>query len=362
MQSKEPDTNSTRRIRAGIFGASGYTGQELLRLLVQHPQVEVAALSTRSYAGKSIAEIFPSFAGVSNLVCQNHDIKDLSQDLDLIFLALPHGEAAALVTETVLQNSCVIDLGADFRLKDPEQYHLWYHLEHANPSLIERAVYGLAELRKKEIGSARLLANPGCYATCSILALSPLLKSQLVEPDSIIIDAKSGVSGAGRGLSMGTHFSEVNENFKAYAVTSHRHTPEIEQLLSQEAKESVVLSFTPHLVPMQRGILVTAYAKLKAGATANAIERAYEEAYSNCPFIRLYEQNIEILPETRWVKGSNFCDIAFRVDKRSGRVIVIAALDNLIKGAAGQAVQNMNLIFGFDESAGLQGARQALFP
>lgn len=344
------------KIKVAVLGATGYTGLELVRLLSRHPHAELHTLTSRSYAGKNISEVFPSLRSVVSNICVDADVEELAKEVDLIFIALPHGEAAARVNAQVLSNAKVIDLGADFRLLDASQYKEWYHLEHASPHLLPQAVYGLPELNRKSIPPARLVANPGCYATCSILALTPLLKSSLVVPSSLIIDAKSGVSGAGRSLSLGSHFNECNENLKAYGITSHRHTPEIEQELGRQSKRNIKLNFTPHLVPMQRGILVTAYADLLPGVEPRAVRDAFMREYEGCQFIRFIDplSDHAQLPETRWVKGSNFCDISFRVDARTGRVIVVAALDNLVKGAAGQAVQNMNLMYGFDEACALE--------
>ncbi len=356
-----PTANKT--IRAAVIGATGYTGQELLRLLSQHEHIEITAVSSRSSEGKSISDIYPHLRKHVSLICQEQDIEKISENADLVFIAVPHGEAASMVTPAILERSIIIDLGADFRLKDAQEYKEWYKLEHPNPALIEKAVYGLAELNKEAISQARLIANPGCYATCSILALTPLLKHDLIKADSIVIDAKSGVSGAGRGLALTSHFNEVNENIKAYAVGSHRHTPEIEQALKDYgSSECPNLSFTPHLIPMNRGILITAYAELKNNADSEKLKAAYENTYKDCQFIRLFDSDKEDspLPETRFVEGSNFCDIAFRIDRRANRVVVLSALDNLVKGAAGQAIQNMNLIFGFSEQCGLE--HLPLFP
>lgn len=344
-----------RKTKVAIVGGTGYTGQELLRLLSLHPAVELVAVTSRSYAGKEIAHVFPNLRKSVSIHCSEQSMEDLALQSDLIFLALPHGEAASMVTNEILQSAKVIDLGADFRLANPSEYKEWYHLEHANPDLLKEATYGLCELNRKQIQGSRLIANPGCYATCSILALTPLLKANLVDSSTLIIDAKSGVSGAGRGLALGSHFNECNENIKAYALASHRHTPEIEQELQRQSGLELKLSFTPHLVPMQRGILVTAYANLNDGVSVEAIQAAYDSCYTDSQFIRLYPNDDSgVLPETRWVTGSNYCDIALRIDQRTNRIIVIAALDNLVKGAAGQAIQNMNLMCGFKESTGLE--------
>jgi N-acetyl-gamma-glutamyl-phosphate reductase len=373
--------------KVAIVGATGYTGQELVRLLLQHDQVEIKALTSQSYVGSKFSNVYPNASRFTDLLCSEADVEKLSSEVDVIFVALPHGHAAKVITRKVLNNCRVIDLGADFRLKNPEDYKTWYQLEHANPELLGEAVYGLPELNRKEIASARLIANPGCYATCSILTLAPLLKSKLIEENSIIIDAKSGVTGAGRSLALGVHFDEVNESIKAYKVASHRHTPEIEQALQAVAAHPITVTFTPHLIPMNRGILVTAYANLKRGVKANDINAAYRAKYGDEFFIRLYNNDSDIsggvagggtgsrtdsstgsgksneaytLPESRWVKGSNFCDIGLTVDERNNRLIAIGAIDNLVKGAAGQAIQNMNVLFGFDEHTGLK--QMPIFP
>lgn len=364
--------------KVAIVGATGYTGQELVRLLLQHDGVEIQALTSQSYSGKKFSSVYPNAVKFTELLCSEGDIEKLSTQVDLLFIALPHGHAAKAVTAKVLENCRVIDLGADFRLKNSEDYKTWYQLEHANPSLLTDAVYGLTELNRSEIASGRLIANPGCYATCSILTLAPLLESKLIDESSIIVDAKSGVTGAGRSLSLGVHFDEVNESIKAYKVASHRHTPEIEQALQSAASLPISITFTPHLIPMNRGILVTAYAALKSGVSTHNIKSAYATKYGNEYFIRLYNNSKRSdttvseskgagssvdeygLPETRWVKGSNFCDIGVTVDERNRRVIAIGAIDNLVKGAAGQAIQNMNVMFGFDEQLGLK--QMPIFP
>ena len=347
--------------KAAIVGATGYTGQELVRLLLQHDQTEIEALTSRSFKGAKFSTVYPNAAHFSDLVCSEADIEKLSTEVDVMFVALPHGNAANTITEKVLSNCFVIDLGADFRLKNPDDYKTWYQLEHTNPELLKKAVYGLPELHRLKIAGAKLIANPGCYATSSILTLAPALSNKLIDASSIIIDAKSGVTGAGRSVSLGVHFDEVNESFKAYKVASHRHTPEIEQVLSETSETPIKLTFTPHLVPMNRGILVTAYASLKPGVTKSQVKEAYASAYKDEFFVRLCDGNPDYpFPETRWVKGSNFCDIGVTVDERTNRLIAIGAIDNLVKGAAGQAIQNMNLLFGFDEQMGLK--QMPIFP
>ena len=338
-------------IKAGIIGATGYAGLELIRLLYNHPKVELKYLSSHTYHGKKLSEINPGFYGLLDNKLVNMDAEQMAGNCDIIFFALPHGLASKQISENILLKSKVIDLGADFRLKDQLTYEQWYKVSHGSPKYIQEAVYGLCELNREAIKHARIVANPGCYTTCSISSLAPLIDSNIIDSDSIIIDAKSGISGAGRTLSLSTHFTESNETFKAYSVGSHRHTPEIEQELSRIAGRKIVLSFTPHLLPMNRGILTTSYANLKENISIPEISKIYSDYYSNEKFIRICPENI--LPETRYVKNSNFVDIGFTLDNRTRRIIVVAAIDNLIKGAAGQAVQNMNIMFGLNEAEGL---------
>ncbi len=337
-------------IKAGIIGATGYAGSELVRILTSHPQVELVSLTSQSYAGKAYSEVYESYRHIPSYICEEEDMEKLADICDVIFMALPHGVASKKVTEDVLKKCKIIDLGADFRLQDIDTYESWYTTHYAKDILPE-AVYGLCEINRNKISGRRIVANPGCYTTCSILSMYPLVKEGMVDLASIIIDAKSGATGAGRSLSLGNHYCELNESVKAYKVASHRHTPEIEEQLSYAAGEDIVINFTPHLIPMDRGILATCYAKLKADYSYEDIRAAYEKHYGNEHFIRLTKEGT--FPETKWVKGSNFVDIGFAVDKRTGRVIVIGALDNLFKGAAGQAVQNMNILFGLDETEGI---------
>ena len=338
-------------IKAGIIGATGYAGSELVRILMNHKDVKFSYLASHSYAGKSFSDIYPYFKGRVDYVLEEDDLEKAAEKSDVVFLALPHGLASKAVTADVLAKCIVIDLGADFRLHDKEVYEEWYKVEHHGEALLEEAVYGLPELHRSLIRNARLIANPGCYTTCSILTMYPLLKNHLVDPGTIIIDAKSGTSGAGRSEKTANLFCEVNESIKAYGVASHRHTPEIEQELSIAYGKDIRLDFTPHLIPMQRGILATCYAKLAAGVSEAEIREAYHGAYDDEPFVRL----VDYLPETRFVKGSNYADISFRINSRTGSIIAIGAIDNLVKGAAGQAVENMNIVFGLDEMSGLEG-------
>ena len=335
-------------IKAAILGATGYAGAELMRILSSHPDASIVYPASHSYAGKKFSDIYPGMRGICDMVLREDDISAAADAADVIFLSLPAGLASSLVTPEILSKCVVIDLGADFRLHERSVYEEWYHTEHHSPALLKEAVYGLPEIHRSELKGKRLIANPGCYTTCSILTLFPLLKNGLVEKNGIIIDAKSGTSGAGRSEKLSSLFCEVNESIKPYGVATHRHTPEIEQELSLAAGEDIVLQFTPHLVPMNRGILSVCYAHLKAGVTESDAAAAYS-MYSGEPFVRI----IEGLPETRFVKGTNLADISYRIDKRTGNIIAMGAIDNLVKGAAGQAVQNMNAVFGLDETEGL---------
>ena len=336
-------------VKAAILGATGYAGAELVHILSGHPDTELVYLASHSYAGKKFSDIYPGMKGVCDQELREDDIKKAAENADVIFLSLPAGLASGIVTDEILEKSAVIDLGADFRLHDKEIYETWYKTEHHSPSLLEKAVYGLPEIHREAIKGKRLIANPGCYTTCSIMTLYPLVKAGLVKTDGIVIDAKSGTSGAGRGEKLGSLFCEVNESIKAYGVTTHRHTPEIEQELSEAAGKNIVLQFTPHLVPMNRGILSVCYAKLEKDVTEEDVRNAYS-VYEGEPFVRL----LDTLPETRYVKGTNLVDISWRIDKRTGNIIAMGAIDNLVKGAAGQAVQNMNIVFGLEETEGLK--------
>lgn len=338
-------------IKAGVIGATGYAGSELVRLLMGHPEVELHTVTSQRYIGKQFYDVYAGFRDIQNLICVEEDIEKMADECDVVFLALPHGVAAKKVTKQILEKTKVIDFGADFRLKDPKVYEKWYGLEHSGQELLPEAVYGLCEVNREEIKKATLIANPGCYTTCSILSLMPLVAEGMIDKKSIVIDAKSGVSGAGRGLDTGTLFCECNESIKAYKIAAHRHTPEIEEQLSYAGNTEIVLSFTPHLTPMNRGILATCYATLEKQVSYDDVKKAYEKYYGEEYFIRMMPEGV--FPETRWVKGSNFVDIGFQIDERTNRIIVIGAIDNLVKGAAGQAVQNMNLIFGLEEKMGL---------
>jgi len=342
-----------KMVRVGILGATGYAGSELVRLLAQHGGVELTMLSSKSYEGQKMSAIYPALRGVCDLVLQAPDAALAAKQCDLVFTALPHGASKEIIPALYAKGLTVIDLSGDYRYNDPAVYEAWYGQEHSSPELLAQSVYGLPELHREAIKKTKLVGNPGCYTTCSILGLAPLLAHGKVDTKNIIIDAKSGVSGAGRGLALDYHFCECTENMKAYKVATHRHTSEIEQELSLLAGTDIMLSFTPHLVPMKRGIFATMYANLKAPAEKEELMALYHEFYDNEPFVRLYDEG---LPESNHVSGSNFIDIGLCVDKRLGRVIVVSAIDNLVKGAAGQAVQNMNLICGFAETQGLTGA------
>ena len=349
-------------IRAGIIGATGYAGGELVRLLLGHGDVEIKWYGSRSYIEKEYASVYQNLFRIVDDVCKDDNLKELAGQVDVIFTATPQGFLASVLDEEILKKVKVVDLSADYRISDVDVYEKWYQIPHKSPQLIGQAVYGLCELNREKIKKTRLVANPGCYPTCSILSVYPLLKEGLIDPDTIIIDAKSGTSGAGRGAKVQNLFCEVNENIKAYGVASHRHTPEIEEQLSNAAGRPVVLSFTPHLVPMNRGILVTAYASLKETdqglPSEEQLRDVYERYYGKERFIRFLEKGV--CPETRWVEGSNYVDVNIAVDVRTKRVIMMGAMDNLVKGAAGQAVQNMNLLFGLPEEQGL--VMPPLFP
>lgn len=338
-------------IKVGIIGSTGYAGQEIVRLLLGHKDVEIVWYGSRSYIDKKYYEVYQNMFQLVDAVCMDDNMEELADKVDVIFTATPQGLCASLVNEKILKKVKIIDLSADFRIKDVSIYEAWYQISHKSPELIEEAVYGLCEINRSKIREARLIANPGCYPTCSLLAIYPLLKEGIIEGNSVIIDAKSGTSGAGRGTKLNNLYCEVNENIKAYGVGTHRHTPEIEEQLSYAAGYPVCINFTPHLVPMNRGILVTAYASLKKNVTYNEIRAIYDSYYEKERFVRVLER--EVCPETRWVEGSNFVDVNFKLDIRTNRLILMGAMDNLVKGAAGQAVQNMNILFGLPETEGL---------
>lgn len=344
-------------IKAGIIGATGYAGAELVRLLTGHKEVEIKWYGSRSYIDQNYASVYQNMFEIVDEKCMDDNLPLLADQVDVIFTATPQGYLASILTEEILQKTKIVDLSADFRIKDVKTYEKWYKIEHKSPQFIEEAVYGLCEINREKVKGARLIANPGCYTTCSILTAYPLVKEGLIDTDTLIVDAKSGTSGAGRGAKLPNLFCEVNENMKAYGVATHRHTPEIEEQLGYAAGKEVMINFTPHLVPMNRGILATEYAVLKKNAdgtlpTYEEVKAVYDKYYKKEKFVRVLEK--DVLPETKWVEGSNYVDINFKIDERTGRIIMMGALDNLVKGAAGQAVQNMNLLFGLKESEGLE--------
>ncbi len=345
-------------LKVAIVGASGYTGLELIRILLCHPEVTVTCMTSEQSAGKCISDVFPTLRGRCDIVLENLEPVRVAEKADIIFTALPHKAAMEVVPTFLKLGKRIIDLSADYRLYDPAVYGEWYE-PHLNPANLKKAVYGLPEIRRSKIKLAKLIANPGCYPTSIILGLAPLLSKGLIDLSSIIADSASGVTGAGRSAKVESLYCEVNEGYKAYGVGGvHRHTPEIEQELSLLAGEQLKITFTPHLAPMDRGILSTIYAMPKTPVTIEAIVRLYRDFYDGEPFVRILADSN--LPSTSFVRGSNFCDIAPRVDARTGRIIVISAIDNLVKGASGQAVQNMNIVCGFPETMGLEGV--ALFP
>ncbi len=349
-------TKPKPHLKVAVLGATGYAGVELVRILIRHPRVRLTVLTSQQFAGRRISEVYPSLGGKCDLVLQEVHIENIVSRVDLAFTALPHGASMDVVAELVKRGLRVIDLSADFRLHDPETYRQWYR-PHRAPHLLGKAVYGLTEIHRKRIAKTRLVAVPGCYPTGAVLGLAPLFAKKMVE-GNIVIDAKSGVTGAGRSSEVELSFSEVNENFKAYQVGVHRHTPEVEQELTEIARRRVTILFTPHLLPINRGILSTMYVRIKKFPGENRLERIYRTFYRNDPFIRILPYGS--FPQIKEVRGSNECRIGFRNDSRAGCLVVITAIDNLVKGAAGQAVQNMNLMCGLPETEGLD--RTALVP
>lgn len=338
-------------IKAGIIGATGYAGGELVRLLLGHKNVEIKWYGSRSYIDKKYADVYQNMFQIVEDTCLDDNMEALADQVDVIFTATPQGFCASMVNEEILSKAKIIDLSADFRIKDVKTYEKWYKIQHKSPQFLGEAVYGLCEINREQVKKARLVANPGCYTTCSILTCYPLVKEGIIDPDTLIIDAKSGTSGAGRGAKIDNLFCEVNENMKAYGVASHRHTPEIEEQLGYAAGKELVLNFTPHLVPMNRGILATAYASLAKDVDYDTVKAVYDKYYEKEKFVRVLEK--DQYPQTKWVEGSNYVDINFKIDPRTKRIIMMGAIDNLVKGAAGQAVQNMNLMFGEEETEGL---------
>ena len=338
-------------IKVGIIGATGYAGGELVRILMGHKDAEIKWYGSKSYVDQKYADVYRNMFQIVDAKCMDDNMEELADQVDVIFTATPQGLCASLVNEEILSKTKIIDLSADFRLKDVNVYEEWYKIEHKAPQYIDEAVYGLCEINRDLVKSARIVANPGCYTTCSILTAYPLAKEGLIDMSTLIIDAKSGTSGAGRGAKLPNLYCEVNENIKAYGVATHRHTPEIEEQLGYASGEKVVLNFTPHLVPMNRGILATEYATLKKKVTYEEVKAVYDQYYAKEKFVRVLDR--DVCPETKWVEGSNYVDIGFKIDPRTNRIIMMGAIDNLVKGAAGQAVQNMNLLFGLPEDEGL---------
>lgn len=343
-------------IKVGIIGSTGYAGAELVRILLNHKEAKIVWYGSRSYVDQNYAAVYRNMFELVEDKCLDDNIAELAEQVDVIFTATPQGYLAGVLTEEILNKVKVVDLSADYRIKDVATYEKWYGIEHKSPQFIEEAVYGLCEINREDIKGKRLVANPGCYTTCSILTAYPIVKEDMIDVNTLIVDAKSGTSGAGRGAKLPNLFCEVNENMKAYGVASHRHTPEIEEQLGYACGEEILINFTPHLVPMNRGILVTEYASLKKKAdgtypTYEEVKAVYDKYYKEENFVRVLPKGE--CPETKWVEGSNFVDVNFVIDERTGRIIMMGALDNLVKGAAGQAVQNMNLIFGLPETEGL---------
>ena len=340
-------------IKAAVLGATGYAGIELVRLLTNHPNVSIEILGSQSFAGQKISDVYQNLRHILEKECEELDL-DRAAKCDVAFTALPHGASKTVIPSLLDRGLKVIDLSGDYRYDDAAVYEEWYGEKHSSPELLKESVYGLPELHREKIKKARLIGNPGCYTTCSILGAAPLLAGKIAETKNIIVDAKSGVTGAGRGLSLQNHFCECTETTKAYKVTNHRHTSEIEQELSNIAGEPIIISFTPHLIPQKRGILSTIYVNLNRPSSAEELVEMYKEFYRDEFFVRVKE--VCELPETKHVAGSNFVDIGVCYDKRLQRAVVVSALDNIVKGAAGQAVQNMNLMFGLDEKTALANA------
>jgi len=338
-------------VKVGIIGATGYVGIEIVRLLHNHPGVDISCVVSQSFAGRKISEIYPNLKNVFDMECEGLDIDKIADSSDIVVTALPHGVSKEVIPKLIDKGKRVIDHSGDFRYKSVEVYEKWYNIKHEMPDLLKHSVYGLPELYRRDIKNAKIVGNPGCYPTCSILGIAPLLANKLIDTKNIIIDAASGVSGAGRNTDLAYQFCECTENFKAYKVSNHRHTSEIEQELSFLAGEDIMVSFTPHLVPMKRGMLCTIYANLKAEKSTAELLDIYREFYKNEFFVRIMDEGK--IPETKYVAGSNYIDIGLVVDKRLNRVIVLSALDNLGKGAAGQAVQDLNIMCGYPEHTGL---------
>lgn len=341
-------------IKVGVLGATGYAGIETVRILSGHPEAEIVRVVSQSFVGQKISDVYPNLRGICDLECCGLDEDDIAESCDLVFTALPHGASKVVIPSLYKKGLKIIDLSGDFRYNDPEVYEKWYGEPHSAPEVLAESVYGLCELHRDEIKTHTLIGNPGCYTTCSIMGLAPLVAKKVVDTKNLIIDAKSGVTGAGRSASLPNIYCEVNESLKAYKVATHRHTSEIEQELSLLADEDIILSFTPHLVPMQRGIFATCYANLTQKLTTEEAVEIFKDFYKDEEFVRVYEAGT--LPEIKHIAGSNYVGLGVVVDERLNRAVVVSCIDNLIKGAAGQAVQNMNIVCGLDEGMGLRGA------
>lgn len=339
-------------VKVGVVGATGYSGAKLVELLLNHKETEIVYLGSKSYSQMKFQDIYKNFTGIDNLILENQDLLEVSKKCDVVFLALPSKVAKNMITQEILDNTLIIDLGADFRLEDPKDYEKWYKSTAPDFNILKQAVYGLTDIHGDKVKSTKLISNPGCYTTCSILTLAPLVKNKLIDLDSIIIDAKSGVTGAGKGLNLGSLYCEANENIKAYGITTHRHTPEIEQELTKLANQKVMVQFTPHLIPMNRGILATCYAKLKDGVTSEQIDKAYKTFYKDSLSVNFLGKNKIV--ETKYVKDTERVDISYTIDERTNNIIALGAIDNLVKGASGQAIENMNIYFGFNQYQGLK--------
>lgn len=337
-------------IKAGIIGATGYAGAELVRILHGHPKVQIAAISSVSFKGQPLSQVYPAFLDINDMICETED--EVIAKSDVVFAALPHGLSQPIAAKTNQKGKAFVDLGADFRLEDEDEYKSWYDGVFTDTELHKQAVYGLSELFSDDMKGKKIVANPGCYTTAVPLALAPAIINGFVEITGIIADCKSGVTGAGRALTQGTHFADLNEGMHAYKVAAHRHTPEIEQTLSKIAGKNVKVTFVPHLIPVNRGILATCYARLKPQVKEEDIRKAYEDYYKDKVFVRLLPKGANA--DIHNIKYSNYCDISLHIDKRTDTLIAVSALDNMVKGAAGQAVQNMNIIFGLEETMGLE--------
>lgn len=340
------------KTKVAVIGATGYTGVELLRLLLGHPQVELTVLTSQKYIGLPIEEVFPSLKRYLSLVCEEFDGERISQKADFIFTAVPHKTAMEMVAFFYEKGKRIVDLSADFRFRNPKVYEQWYQ-KHQTPDLLSVSVYGLPELHREEIRNAKIVGNPGCYPTGALIGLLPLVKKEIISLEGIVVDSKSGVSGAGRDVILESLFCEVNEGVKAYKIFTHRHTPEIEQELSEIAQREVRITFVPHLIPMDRGILTTLYVRLLKKMKTRELLNLFEEYYGGEPFVRIYGEGR--LPNTKDVRGSNFCDIGVMASETDERAVIVTAIDNLVKGASGEAIQNMNIMLGYPETMGLEG-------